>query len=164
MRTRLHKQTRVNTCAVACLRTILDVQLGVKVAEVGLEAHGTSAKNSIKKEGTDTTQLRAMMKGVNRTHNEGKLWRLRVRSRGTVAVLKAQLAAGRIPMVSVWEPNDSCNYHMIVVLAVQRKRIKIFDPDPKQITSPHWIGTDDFEFWWHSEEDGTTWYAVINAD
>lgn len=140
----------------------MDIQLGVKVAEVVLEAHGTSAKDPIQKSGTDTSQLRAMLKGVNRTHNTGRPWRLRVRAKGTLDDLKEQLSEGRLPMVSVWEPNDSSDYHMIVVLAVRNERVKVFDPDPLQTESPHWLSADDFEFWWSAE--GTTWYAVINSD
>lgn len=164
MRKRLHKQARVNTCAVASLRTVLDVQLGIKVPEAALEAHGTSVSSPIQAEGTSTSQLRAMVKGVNRTHNDGrKPWRFRCVVHGTVEALARELQAGRIPMTRMYENADYADYHMIVVLAVDDQHVKLFDPNPDGPAEPTWLTHDAFVAWWAG--DGvTSWYAVLNAD
>lgn len=163
MRKRLHKQARTNTCAVASLRTVLDVQLGIKVPEVALEAHATTVHEPITAFGTSTTQLRAMVRGVNRTHNAGRPWRFRCAVAGTLEDLARELLAGRTPMTRMWSTTASADYHMIVVLALVDDRVKVFDPSPFSSDEPHWMSAEDFCAWWSGDGE-TSWYAVINAD
>lgn len=164
MRTRLHKQARLNTCAVAALRTVLDVQLGIKVPEAALEAHGTSVEFPIQRMGSGTTELRAMVKGVNRTHNDSrKPWRFRCALRGSLDDLSRELQAGRVPMTRMAEQTDYADYHMIVVLAIADGRVKIFDPNPACPHTPTWLTDEAFITWWTGDGE-TSWYAVLNAD
>jgi hypothetical protein len=163
MSTRLHKQERQNTCAVAALRTALDVQLGVKISESVLEAHGTDANEPILKFGSSATHLRRMLAGVNRTHNKKKrAWRFKIKANGDLRDLKRELVAGRAPVVRVYEPNDVADYHMIVVLAVTDERVKVFDPADDTSTS-RWMSAVEFVAWWHGDER-SSWYAVVNSD
>lgn len=164
-RTRLHKQARLNTCAVASLRTVLDVQLGVKVSEMVLEAHGDEANHPITVHGTSTTQLRAMVKGVDRTHNtSARTWRLRCHVHGSIRDLVRELVAGRLPLIRVYEDcEDLPGYHMIVLLGFENGSVKLFDPDPTQANEPFWMSADEFVAWW-GDDNETTWYAVINTD
>jgi hypothetical protein len=164
MRTRLHRQARKNTCMVAAVRTVLDVQLGIKVAEVAIEAHATTAQDPIQKYGSCTAHLRAMVRGVSRTHNlTGKTWRVRVRRVGDLDALARELAAGRIPIVQFFIPGSTSNYHAIVVLGVTEDKVKIFDPWPSGPIREEWLSY--FEFLYNWGLDGKTrWYAVVNAD
>lgn len=163
MRIRLHKQARKNTCAVASLRTVLDLQLGVRVPEAALEAHGTDAHTPIQKFGTDAKQLRAMVRGVCRTHNRGKAWRLRVRAHGTVEDLFQEWVQGRLPMVSVYEPGSVGGYHMVVVLAATETHVSVFDPSPDREPYPRWYTVEEFLSEWGGD-GSTTWYAVVVSD
>lgn len=162
MSTRLHKQERENTCAVAALRTVLDVQLGVKVSESILAAHGTDARNPILEFGSSVTHLRRMLAGVNRTHNHKKTaWRLKIKRDGELKDLVREIVAGRSPMVRVFEPTDIADYHMVVVLAITDERVRIFDPGDDK--SPSWLSALEFVAWWGGDED-SSWYAVVNSD
>jgi hypothetical protein len=164
MRTRLHKQARKNTCMVAALRTVLDVQLGVKVAEVAIEAHATTALEPIQKYGSGTADLRAMVRGVSRTHNTAKKpWRVRVRRLGDLDALSRELAAGRIPIVQFFVPGSTSNYHAIVVLAITEDKVKIFDPWPKRPAHEEWLSYYEFLNEW-GLDGKTRWYAVVNTD
>lgn len=165
MEKRLHKQVRQNTCAVASLRTVLDVQLGIKVSEQVLEAHGTSAEWPITKYGTSTSQLRTIVRAVNRTHNTTtRSWRLRCHVYGQVRDLVRELSAGRTPLVRVFEnQEDIDDYHMIVVLGCEAGFVKVFDPNPHEVKDSFWMDDDTFTRWW-AGDGHTTWYAVINAD
>lgn len=164
MSRRLHKQERENTCAVAAMRTVLDLQLGLNIPEAVLEAHGTDAQSPIKQFGTSTTHLRRILAAVNRTHNSKKSpWRLKVKLRGSLKDLVRELVAGRSPLVRVYEPNDTTDYHMIVVLAVTDERVKVFDPDADKEPNPKWMSAPEFLAWWEGD-DSSSWYAVINSD
>lgn len=162
MRTRLHKQARKNTCGPAALRTVLDLQLGINVSEEALEAHGTDAETPILKHGSGTAQIRAMVRGVNRTHNTGRPWRFRVHASATVADLATELAAGRYPIVRMYEPNDAAEYHFIVVLAVTDTHVTFFDPDPISRHGPTQLSIDAFDLWWCGDGE-TSWYGVITS-
>lgn len=163
MQRRLHKQRRVNTCAVASLRTVLDLQLGLKVAEEALEAHATEAHAPILRYGTSAAQLRAMVQGVNRTHNTSKKrWTLRMRRMGTLEALEQELLQGRFPLTRMYQPNTSSDYHMVVVLRVAGGRVCIWDPDPTESAHPRWLPEMEFVSWWAGDGD-SAWYAVLGG-
>lgn len=153
----LYKQQRANTCAVASLRTALALQYGVKIPERILEAHGTTARDPIVRRGTDTKQLREMVKGASRTHNVLAPWRLQVHQHGSIADLQAALEAGLFPLAQVWAQVDGATwYHLVVVVGCGDGIVRIWDPSPL-IGGPYEESAESFIARW------TLWYAVVTG-
>lgn len=123
---RLHLQAKRNTCAVAALRTVLDLQFGCKVQEAALELAGTAAETPIAKHGTGPGEMRRMLATASSAFNPGRPWRLRVCRNATVAYLITELAAGRKPIVSFRGPPGF--WHAVVVLSIESRRVRVFDP------------------------------------
>lgn len=156
------RQEKENTCAVACLRTVLQLQFGIAVKEELLEYGGTSATDHpIAKFGTGTVELRRMLMTADRALNERRPWRLRVRAKGTVEELVLELARDRKPMLRMHEPENGVGYHFVVLLAITADRVKLFDPDAGS-EDPLWMSHEEFVRWW-TDADGATWYAVVNG-
>lgn len=162
MDTYLHSQQRNATCAVASMRTILHRQFGLRIAEAALVALGRTASATILDEGTDTGQLRRMVRLANEAYNTGPPWTLRVRRHGTVRQLAYWVRRGRWPMVQVYV-TDMDQHHAIVVLEVQADRVVYFDPDPTEGRLPKVMARDQFVQWWTSPVTGERWWAVVNG-
>lgn len=163
-RARLHTQERLNTCGVAALRTVLDLQLGLRIPEQALEAHATTAELPIVKFGTRTSEWRRMVDGVNRTHNPARhgraRWRFRVHALASLEDLARELAHGRFPILRLYSPNPAADYHAVVCLAVQPDGVLLFDPSPTTPRAPElW---DPVRFWDAWFGDGVSrWYGVV---
>jgi len=159
-----YMQEQQNTCAVAALRTVLALQFGVRVeSEQVLEVLGTNAHDPIRANGTDTLKLRDMIKGASFAFNKGPEWTLKVRYRGTVAQLKAELRRGRFPMVRIYERVANAEYHMVVVLAITGDRVCLWNPDTST-TRPVWRSLRWFLSVWKDILDDATWYGVVNGN
>lgn len=156
---RYYPQEKANTCGVAAIRTMLAVQFDVRLTEKVLEAFGTEAHDPISKNGSSTTNLRWMLKGANKAFNTGKPWTLRTGRAGTIEILK-ELTKERPVMVRVYYPQTE-EYHFLVVLAVTKYRLRVFDPAPEcglmSLTYPAFLDT------WTDPSDGETWYATLGG-
>lgn len=160
-RRQLHRQQRANTCAVASLRTVLDLQYNVKIAEKALEVLGTDAHFPILKNGTHSGALRKMVKGASAALNTGTPWTLMLRLHGDLDDLRAVLHVGRFPLVTVYVA-DQNEYHMIVVLDVTGDQVFLWDPSVKD-HQPVWMSHSDFMAWWICPKRGYTEYAVVGG-
>lgn len=170
-RRRLHPQEHDNTCAVASLRTALDLQFGVVTSEAALEALGTDARLPIATEGTGSGDLRRMVRGASfayNTEHQRKPWRLTIRQRGSLSDLARHTRRSRIPIVTVvvrgvtlddGHPGDLL--HAVCVLAVRDRTtgtaVKVFDP---RFTTARWYSALRFIRFW-TQDNGTTEYAVV---
>jgi hypothetical protein len=167
MRARLHAiEQDGNVCAVAALRTILDLQYRVDIPEPVLEALGTYAHQPIREYGTDVHQFRHMLREANRAFNTGPTWRFRVTRRGTWRFLHREVRAGRRPIARVRLPLDefradpgSTDYHSVVVYDVDSAgdELKVFDPATGKLHRMRW---EEFEEWW-TDPDGFRWAGVV---
>lgn len=161
-RRQLHKQERLNTCAVAALRTVLDLQFRLKVAEQALEALGTDAHEPIKTHGTTNRQLRRMVRGASQAFNTARPWTCWIREHCTMEQLDTALQRGRFPLVTVYGLIDGDEtYHMIVVLGIRTGRVRVWDPDDAR-GEPYWIDELEFLAWW-TDPAGRTEMAVIGG-
>lgn len=161
VRRQLHRQQRANTCAVAALRTVLDLQFNVKIAEKALEVLGTDAHFPILKNGTHNAALRKMVRGASAALNTASPWTLRVRSHGTLEDLRAVLHTGRFPMATVYV-EDQAEYHAIVVLDVTDDQVLIWNPASHE-RKPTWQSYEEFIAWWVCPKYGRTEYAVVGG-
>jgi hypothetical protein len=162
VRRKLHKQRRLNTCGVACVRTVLDLQYHVQVAEEALEILGTAAIAPIKQHGAGTAELRRMVKGASQALNPGTPWTLRSRRDATLADLERELAAGRYPIARVYDPTPATEYHMLVVLGVSEGTVRLWDPSPHAATRPKTMDCSAFVAWWGGDGQ-EQWYAVVGG-
>lgn len=163
-RRRYYMQEQQNTCGVASLRTVLALQFGVTVeSEQVLEVLGTNAHDPIRTNGTDTLKLRDMIKGASFAFNKGREWTLKVRLLGTMAQLKAELRRGRNPLVRIYERVANPDYHMIVVLAFDGDRVRLWNPDTSS-KRPVWRSARWFLSVWRDPHNDATWYGVVNAN
>lgn len=158
----LHSQQRNATCAVAAVRTVLHRQFGVRIAEAALVALGTEAHDPIVKTGSDTSDIRRMVRHASRAYNLGPPWTLRARKHGSWRQLQYWTRQGRWPICQVFVP-EALEHHAIVVIAVESDRIQYFDPDPSVGKKPRWMSKARFLEWWVSPLTGDTWWAVVNG-
>lgn len=160
-RRRYYHQEKANTCAVACVRTVLAIQFGVAIPEAALEALGQVAHSPIAKVGSDSTDLRRMVAGASRAYNTKKPWTFLVRCHGSLSDLKRLTDRGRVVLCDVRAgPNTTVERHMIVVLGVTKRRVRIFDPGD---THPKNLTFQVFTEWWQDIESGSKWYATIGG-
>lgn len=160
MKAYLHVQKRVNTCAVAAVRTVLHWQFDLRVAEEALVALGTRPPFPIVTTGSDTHDMRRMVQNASQAFNPGAPWTLRVRKQGTVAQLAYWVRRGRWPIVQVFV-QEMLAYHAVVVVAVDRTRVQVFDPGvPKRL---RWIEKSAFLEWWLAPDTQQRWWSVING-
>ncbi len=167
VREKFHKMQRDNVCAVAALRTVLHLQYDVNIAEAVLEALGTDAHDPIRVYGTDTRQLRRMLREANRAFNTGKLWRLRIRRYGDWAILFEATQRQKYPIARVRLPLNEYRYdpgatelHAVVVYEVDAAgdELKVFDPATGRLHRVRW---DEFREWW-TDADGIRWMATVS--
>lgn len=163
MRHVLHVQQRSTTCAVAAVRTVLHHQFGLRMGEGALVAIGSHPNKPIVEHGSTTTDMRRMVQGASRAHNPGPPWKLRTSRRGTFTKLMKELAAGRWPIVQVYqgEPDE---YHAVVVTELTATHVRVFDPDYSRATNLRWMTREAFHAWWACPVSGETWYAVVVGD
>jgi hypothetical protein len=160
---RYYRQEQQNTCAVAALRTVLALQFGVVVeSEQVLEVLGTTARDAIRENGTDTSKLRDMVKGAARAFHTGRPWTLKVRLHASLRDLRAELGRHRYPLVRIFERAPDPDYHMIVLLRLAPTRVLVWDPGMHHTKRPLWRSLDWFLDSW-SDPHGATWYGVVNA-
>jgi hypothetical protein len=158
----LHSQQRSSTCAVAAIRTVLHWQFGVRVSESALVALGTNIQSPIIAHGSDTHDMRRMVREASNRFNTSDPWTLRVRKHGTVRQLAYWVRNGRWPIVQVYV-KESAEHHAIVILDVDRERVCYFDPDPSSGKTEKWMPKDRFLEWWVSPVNGERWWSVING-
>lgn len=158
----LHVQQRDATCAVASIRTVLHRQFGLRVAEAALVALGTSPDSPIIREGTETVQMRTIVKRASAAFNHGPPWTVVSRRHGTLRMLQAAVRRGRWPIVIIYLA-DCHRHHALVVLDVTEERVVFFDPDPHYKRRPRSLTRTEFLDLWNDPLDGTTWMAVING-
>jgi hypothetical protein len=164
MRRYLYPQERLRTCAVAALRTVLDLQFDVHVPELVLRAMGDDATRPILVEGAGTTELRRMVAGASRAFWTGRPWKLRTSRRGSWETLWAERQAGRYALCSVWGAyadylaDEVEQPHMVVVYELDGAgdEVKIFDPGCGQL---YRLGWEQFEAWW--TRPGYCWFGVV---
>lgn len=157
---RLHLQTKRNTCAVAALRTVLDLQFGCKVGEAALELAGESAAEPITTHGVGPGELRRMLAIADRAFNPGRLWRLRIKCKATFADIGAELQAGRKPILTVGGV-DGPGTHVVVALAIDGARIRVFDPDRPERPNGRWASHRVFRAHWLDATSGETRMEVV---
>lgn len=162
MLTYLHRQQRTSTCAVASIRTVLHWQFGVRVSESALVALGTDIRRPIVSHGSDVHDMRRMVREASTRFNEKAPWTLRVRTQGTLRQLAYWVKRGRWPIVQVFQ-DDSNEHHAIVVVAVERDRVQVFDPDPSHTKQLRWMDKDAFLAWWLSPVSNERWWSVVNG-
>lgn len=163
MRHVLHVQQRPTTCAVAAVRTVLHHQFGLRVSEAALVALGTLAAKPIVTHGSTTTDMRRMVRGASAAFHTGTPWRLRTSRRGTFTGLMKELAAGRWPIVQVYQA-DLDEYHAVVVTELTATQVRVFDPDYSRETNLRWMSREAFHAWWACPQSRDTWYAVVIGD
>ena len=158
----LHRQQRHATCAVACVRTVLHRQFGLRVSEAALVALGTTPEYPIVKTGSYTSHMRQMVRSVSSAYNSGAAWGLFVRTRGTLAMLRRALARGRWPICQVFV-REVGEFHAVVIMDITAESVLVFDPDPTIEPNPRWYSRADFVAWWTAPKSGDTWYAVLSG-
>jgi hypothetical protein len=151
----MHPQQDENTCAVAAIRTVLDLQYDINIDEPILEAFGSEVASPIRQDGAGTAELRRMVRLASETYNNvSKRWRLRVRRYGTRRQLQGWLRRGQYPMVSVMQPERG-RLHMMVVVGLPPTLIQLFDPDVGSVVDLPWSA---FTAEWAESH----WYAVVH--
>jgi len=151
----MHPQQDENTCAVAAIRTVLDLQYGINIDEPILEAFGSKVASPIQQDGAGTAEIRRMVRFASeRYNNVTKRWRLRVRRGGTRRQLQAWLRRGQYPLVSVVQPERD-RLHMMVVVGLPPTLIQLFDPDEGIVIDLPWVA-------FAAEWAETHWYAVVH--
>lgn len=163
MRHVLHVQQRPTTCAVAAVRTVLHHQFGLRVSEAVLVALGTHPDRPIVTHGSTTTDMRRMVRGASGAYHVGVPWKLRTSRTGTFAKLTKELAAGRWPIVQVYQHALEA-HHAVVVTELTETHVRVFDPDYSRASNLRWMPRDAFQAWWKCPFTGETWYAVIVGD
>lgn len=158
----LHRQQRAATCAVACVRTVLHRQFGLRVSEAALVALGTTPDQPIVKTGSYTSHIRNMVRGVSAAYNAGAPWKLFVRTKGTFRHLQRALKRGRWPICQVYV-HEVEEFHAVVVMDLTDARVLVFDPDPVMEPNPRWYDRAEFLAWWTAPTTGETWYALISG-
>lgn len=151
----MHAQQDENTCAVAAIRTVLDLQYGINIEEPILEAFGSKVASPIRKDGAGTAELRRMVRLASETYNNvSKRWRLRVRRDGTRRQLNNWIKRGQFPLVSVAQP-EMDRLHMMVVVGLPPTLVQLFDPDVGEVVDLPWAA---FAAEWAENH----WYAVVH--
>lgn len=157
---RLHTQKAKNTCAVAALRTVLDLQYHLRIPEVALEALGTEADRPIKTHGTTNGQFRRMVQRASAAYVRDARLTCKVRRNATLDDLTAELTRDRYPVVTVYNA-EADELHAVVVLRVTRHQVRVFDPSPHAGGEPQWMTHAAFLAWWTDPKRGITEYAVV---
>ncbi len=166
MRAKLHKMERGAVCAVAALRTVLDLQYSINIPERVLEALGDEAMEPIRLHGTGPLQLRRMLREANRAFNTGKRWRFRVlRHGGWDTLFAAQkrgqyaLARVRMPLLDYRKYPADIELHFVVVYEMDAAgdELKIYDPASDKL---HRVSWTEFLEWW-TDTDGVRWMATV---
>jgi hypothetical protein len=160
----MHGQERLRTCAVAALRTVIDLQFEINIPELALEALGTDAQTPIRQHGTDATQMRRMVAGANVAFNTtGQRWKLRISRCGTIRQLRRWLDKDFFPIARVNGPWPEFRQglidelHTVVVLESDGEVVQVFDPGTNRI---HRVDASSFDLWWADCED-IRWFAVL---
>lgn len=159
----LHHQQHEATCAVACVRTVLHRQFGLRIAERTLVTLGTNPSKPILRKGSYTFHMRRMVRLASEAHNAGPPWKLFVRSKGCFSDLLRELGQGRWPICQTYVPQMR-EHHAVVVMDLTPTHVLVFDPDPSSGAEPQWFTHEAFYDNWYSPRDRhSTWYCVITG-
>jgi ABC-type bacteriocin/lantibiotic exporter with double-glycine peptidase domain len=158
----LHRQQRTSTCAVAAIRTVLHHQFGVRISESALAVLGSTPAEPVVRDGSSTAAMRRMLRGASAALNPGEPWRLRVRSKAAWRHVSLTLGRGRWPIAGVYVA-DQDEYHAVVLIDLDDKRVRVFDPDPRVGTNLRWVSRAEFEKQWREPKHGDTWLAVVTG-
>lgn len=149
-------QERLNTCAVAALRSVLATQFGVYVREEVLRFAGDDADSPIVGTGASTLQMRRIVRAASRAVNTGPAWKLRVKRKASVSDIARELRAGRYPIASV---QRSAGEHAVVLCGHRPGEVRYFDPASGR---RRWRSVEAFRREWLAP-DGCTWLAVVTG-
>lgn len=133
------------------------------MSEASLVALGSRPTKPILTHGSTTTDMRRMVQGASAAHHLGTPWKLRTSRQGTFAKLMKELAAGRWPIVQVYQ-GALDEYHAVVVTELTATHVRVFDPDFSCATNLRWMTREAFSAWWVCPQSGETWYAVVVGD
>lgn len=157
-RSPFYMQETLNSCSVACMRTVLALQFSIRIPESVLRFIGDRPDRRLSRRGTAWPEWRRMLAQANASRNPGLPWTTWRRRHGTGASLAKLLSQGRYPIACV----TTHDYHAVVILEVRADAIVLWDPDPSTPRTPGIMPMSVFLSYWHNGA-GLREYEVIGG-